>query len=195
LPLIAPNPGSLAPDLPAEVYRLGLSASAEREAVPAGAQLCPAPCDDLDDLNWLSETRAQHPDSAIYGPPLWGQPQFLALAGPAAEGTYFLTAAPYPVDSADPAFTERYTTISNGVTPRSNAVLAYDATRLLIAALADSADEQVTPNRAGVQAALAETSIDGLSGHIAFDAGRAWATAGAWVYQWQGDEAVLVHSP
>jgi ABC-type branched-subunit amino acid transport system substrate-binding protein len=195
LPLLAPNPGSAAPDLPPEVYRLGLTAAAERAAVPAGARQCPAPCDSFDDVAWLTDTRAQHPDSAIYGPPLWDQPQFLALAGADAEGTYFVTAAPYPADSADPAFADRYAELSNGVAPRTNAVLAYDAARLMIAAIAANAGDQVSPDRAGVQAALQVTALDGLTGTLGFDEQHEWATAQAWVYQWQGDAPVLVHSP
>jgi len=192
LPLLAPNPGSAA-DLPAATYRLGLGSASEREAVPTGAQQCPPPCDALDDLTWLLDARAAHPESAIYGPPLWGEAQFLALAGPAAEGAYFITAAPYPADSADPNFAERYTALSNGVQPRANAVLAYDAARLLIEAIATSAADQLTPDRAGVAAALDVIALDGLSGTLSFDAQRQWATAQAWVYQWQAGAAVLVH--
>jgi ABC-type branched-subunit amino acid transport system substrate-binding protein len=192
LPLLAPNTGSEAPGLPDAVYRLGLPAATELAALPAGAEVCPAPCDALDDLTWLLNARAQHPGGALVGPALWGEAQFLALAGPAAEGTYFITAAPYPADSTDPAFAERYAAISNGVVPRANAVLAYDATRLLIEAIGAAADEQVTPNRAGVDAALAVTALDGLSGTLGFDADRRWVTAEAWVYQWQAGTAVLV---
>ncbi len=193
LPLLAPNPGSAAADLPEATYRLGLPAATERAALPPGALQCPAPCDDLDDLTWLLATRADDPESALFGPPLWGEPQFAALAGPAAEGAYFITAAPFPADSADPAFAERYAALSNGVVPRSNAVLAYDAARLLIQAIAASADDQITPSRASVQAALAVTALDGLSGTLGFDDHHAWVTAQAWVYQWQAGVAVLVH--
>ncbi len=191
LPLLAPNPESA--DLPAAIYRLGLSAAAERAAVPPDAHQCPAPCDALDDLTWLLALRAQSPAAARYGPPLWGQAQFLALAGPAAEGAFFLTAAPSPADSPDPGFAARYTAISNGVLPRADAVLAYDAARLLIQAIADSASDELTPDRTGVATALDAISFDGLSGLITFDAQRQWASPKAWVYQWQAGAAVLVH--
>lgn len=192
LPLLAPNPGSAAAQLPAATYRLGLPLAIERAALPAGAFQCPPPCDSFDDLPWLADAHAEHPASALFGPPLWGQPQFAALAGPAAEGVYFLTAAPYPADSADPAFAERYAALANGVVPRSNAVLAYDAARLLIQAIAVSAEDELTPSRAGVQAALAVTALDGLSGTLGFDAQHEWVSARAWVYQWQAGAPVLV---
>lgn len=192
LPLLAPNPGSLAADLPAEIYRLGLPAGTERAAIPGGARQCPPPCDSFDDLPWLIDTRARHPESAIYGPVLWAEPQFTALAGAAADGAYFITAAPFPADSADPAFAERYGALSNGVVPRANAVLAYDAARLLIQAIAVSAEEELSPNRAGVHAALAVTALDGLSGTLGFDTNREWVSAQAWVYQWQAGVAVRV---
>ena len=190
LPLVAPNPGDVS--LPAETYRLGLPAAIAQAALPAQAQLCPMPCDDLDDLAWLAEARAADPAGLVVGPPLWAQPQFAALAGPLAEGAYFLSPAPFPADSTDPSFADRYTAISNGVQPRVDAVLAYDAARFVIAAIADTGADQLTPNRAGVQAALDVTALDGLSGTLGFDQDHEWVSARAWLYQWQAGEPALV---
>jgi len=78
-----------------------------------------------------------------------------------------------------------------GCKVRSNAVLAYDAARLLIQAIAVSAEDELTPSRAGVQAALAVTALDGLSGTLGFDAQHEWVSARAWVYQWQAGAPVV----
>ena len=66
--------------LPPAAYRLWLTSAALRDAA-AGAELCPLPCDSLEDLCWLSQTRASGVSAAIFGPPLWGEPQFATLAG------------------------------------------------------------------------------------------------------------------
>lgn len=165
------------------VFRLWLTREAEAAAIPAGARQCPPPCDSLEDLQWLFDTRSQDPSGNIYGPALWGQPQFAALAGEAADGVAFVSPAPYPADSADPSFAERYRAMSNGVEPRANAVLAYDAARLLFAAIEASVADEGQPTREGVAAALAEISIDGLSGTIAFDNGGDWIDGQGWVYR------------
>jgi ABC-type branched-subunit amino acid transport system substrate-binding protein len=186
LPLLATAAG----DLPAETFRLWLTPRAQREAVPAGARQCPPPCDSLEDLHWLLDTRARHPGSAVFGPALWGQPQFLALAGDAAEGAAFISPAPYPADSADPGFAARYRAVSGGVEPRANAILAYDAARLLFAAIERGVKDNGQPNRANVAVALAEISLDGLSGPIEFDAAGNWAGARAWAYAWRAGQVV-----
>jgi ABC-type branched-subunit amino acid transport system substrate-binding protein len=180
LPLLATSSGAL----PEGTWRLWLTDKAEQEAVPAGARLCPPPCQDLEDLRWLIDTRTRYPEADIYGPALWGLAQFAALAGSAAEGVYFIAPAPYPQDSGDPGFAERYGAISNGVAPRANAVLAYDGARLLIAAIARSLAEGGGATRAGIDEALRSASFSGLSGPISFDADGNWWEARGWVYQW-----------
>ncbi len=96
--------------------------------------------------------------------------------------------APLPADSTDPAFAERYLALSNGVQPRFNAVLAYDAARLLLDAVARDIADNKTPTRAGVGALLAASNFAGLSGPIRFDAARNWAAAPAWTYLWDGTD-------
>ncbi len=179
LPLLA----TAAADLPQGIYRLWPTQAALRAAANGG-QLCPLPCDSLDDLSWLAQARANGGAAELYGPPLWGQPQFAALAGAAANDVRFVAPAPYPADSTDPGFAARYQAISNGVEPRAYAVLAYDATRLLLAAIARTA---APPTRAGVGDVLAHSNYAGLSGPISFDDQHNWAEAKGWVYEWVGD--------
>ena len=174
--------------LPSESFRLWLTADALRHASASGV-LCPLPCDALDNLDWLKQTRAGSNATLIFGPPLWGQPQFATLASSLANGVRFVAPAPLPADSTDPAFADRYRAISGGVEPRSNAVLAYDAARLLFAAIAQSARGGGTPFRAAVSGALAQINYSGLSGPIHFDTDHNWAEARGWVYEWEYGQA------
>ena len=194
IPLLATT---ASPGLPASAFRLWLTQAALDAAMP-DALHCPAPCDSLEDLDWLtskvqgarSKVQGPRAKGQIVGPPLWGQQQFVSLAGDAAEGVYFAAPAPFPADSADPSFADRYRAISNGVEPRSYAVLAYDATRLLFDAIARDVAANGRPSRAGVAAALATADYAGLSGHISFDSNHNWAEAKGWVYQWREGKIV-----
>ncbi len=103
----------------------------------------------------------------------------------AADGITVRLPAPLPVDSADPAFADRYRAISNGVEPGAYATLAYDAARLMFAAIAHDVARNGAPTRAGVGRALAVMSFDGLSGPIAFDSDRNWVKADGWEYVWR----------
>jgi ABC-type branched-subunit amino acid transport system substrate-binding protein len=181
LPLL----GTTLTDLPPGTFRLWLTPGVIERAAAADT-LCPLPCDNLEDLGWLRNARAQQPAAPVLGPPLWAQTQFVALAGPLAEGARFVAAAPYPADSADPAFAGRYRAISNGVEPGPNAVLAFDAANLLFAALRASAAGGRAPTRAGMRAALSAVHYAGHSGPISFTPDGNWAEATAWIYEWQG---------
>jgi ABC-type branched-subunit amino acid transport system substrate-binding protein len=177
--------------LPPVAFRLWLTAAAIRQsAASASGELCPLPCDSLENLQWLAQTRAGGSATSVFGPPLWGEPQFATLAGGLANGVRFIAPAPYPADSTDPGFAARYRAISNGVEPRSNAVLAYDAARLLFNAIAHSVQRGRAPSRSGVSDALAQTSFQGLSGPIHFDSEHNWAEAKGWLYEWQAGTVV-----
>ncbi len=183
LPLLA----TAATALPPDAFRLWLTANTLREAT-AGGQLCPLPCDSLENLNWLAQSRSAGNLSVIFGPPLWGEQQFATLAGGLADGTRFVAPAPYPADSTDASFASRYRAISNGVEPRANAVLAYDAARLLLAAVAQTVLSGGRPSRGAVSSGLAHLSFHGLSGPIHFDAAHNWAEAQGWVYEWNNGQ-------
>jgi len=187
IPLLATT---AAPDHPPSAFRLWLSEAAYANTL-SGALHCPLPCDSLEDLSWLlTQLLPVTRDAIVAGPTMWGQPQFASLAGDHAEAVYVIAPAPLPADSADPAFADRYRAISNGVEPRFNAVLAYDAARLLFDAIARDVKANGTPTRAGVAAALAQTDYSGLSGRVNFDAGHNWVEAKGWVYQWREKKIV-----
>ena len=103
---------------------------------------------------------------------------------------YFVAPAPLPADSADPSFADRYRAISNGGEPRSYAVLAYDATRLLFDAIARDVKAKREPTRGGVSTSLAESNYAGLSGHFSFDSDHNWAEGRGWVYQWREEKSI-----
>lgn len=113
----------------------------------------------------------------------------LSLSG---AGPIILTSPiPLPADSTVPAFDKRYRAMSNGVEPRFAAVLAYDAARLLLDAIARDITANGAPSRSGVQAQLAQSDYAGLSGLFTFDTDREWRRTGReWRYVWQDGELV-----
>jgi ABC-type branched-subunit amino acid transport system substrate-binding protein len=175
IPLVAVGATS---DLPASAFRLWLTESDYASAL-SPLPHCPLPCDSLEDLTWL----AAHPRAA--GPVTWQQPQFASLAGEGAEGVSVIAPAPLPADSGDPGLADRYRPMAFGSEPRSNAVLAYDATRLIFEAIARAAAANKTATRSGVAEALAESRFSGLSGRISFDSHHNWDGVTPWVYVWR----------
>ncbi len=98
--------------------------------------------------------------------------------------------APLPADSTDPGFADRYRALSGGVEPRFNAVLAYDAARLLLEAIARDIGANGRPGRAGVETQLARSDYAGLSGRFRFGPDRAWTEARRWLYRWSDGQLV-----
>lgn len=101
------------------------------------------------------------------------------LAGSTVDAVCAL--APLAPESADPGFADRYAEIA-GSAPVFSSGLAYDATRVAIAAIARAATIG-RPTRAAVAAALGEVSIEGLAGPLAWDATGARGFTGAWGYR------------
>lgn len=119
---------------------------------------CPSPCITLDD---------------------WFTNRHLLITN------YFIAPSPLPQDSTDPSFADRHKKISQGVEPRFLATLAYDATKILFAAIERDVKANGKPTRLGVAAALTQTDYNGLSGRITFDANRKWNEGKGWVYKWE----------
>jgi len=93
------------------------------------------------------------------------RPHLARWAGEAAEGTLYTTSAIF-VD--DPRFTAEYRELM-GTEPGPRAALAYDAARLLLAALEKSIAKDGRPTREGVLAALRDQAYQGLTGSIVFN--------------------------
>jgi ABC-type branched-subunit amino acid transport system substrate-binding protein len=75
-----------------------------------------------------------------------------------------------------------FTEISLGPPPGPRAIVAYDATMLVIRAIQQLQRAGGQPTRASVAAALRRMCYDGLLGQINFDARNTWASAPLWIY-------------
>ena len=94
-------------------------------------------------------------------------PKLVQIGGEAVEGTIYATVSPDVPEGGD--FSEGYLALA-GHPPVPHAILAYDATNVLLDALTWAIAHDGKPTRRGLAAALAGTQRDGLSGPIAFDA-------------------------
>jgi branched-chain amino acid transport system substrate-binding protein len=114
---------------------------------------------------FLQEHQAQHFPVAVFGTHTMSRQRFRELAGAAAEGVHFpLLLQPHSANTATGLFVDTFTQ-SRGHAPDYAAVLAYDATRLLIEAV-----RRAGPNRARIRDTLAQLSPwSGLAGEIHFD--------------------------
>lgn len=117
------------------------------------------------------------------------------LAGPAAQEpvvaartadaladlTWVSSLAPVDCRGKLADFCAGYTALA-GRPPDSYAVLAYDATHVLLDAIAQAAGSG-PPQRQAVTAALANVQRVGLNGTLAFDATRSWTAAPTFLYR------------
>ena len=118
------------------------------------------------------------------GGPDLAAPDFVAVAGEAAEGAVFVTPWPLPVDIPGGADSvAAYQAVSGGVPPGPLALPAYEATWGLLEALEQDTAAHGAPTREGVTVALPAIERDGLLGHITFDAGHNWSDAPLYWYR------------
>lgn len=123
-------------------------------------------------------------EGIFLGGPELAASDFVAVAGQAAEGTVFVTPWPFPADVPDSAnLVASYRAVSNGVPPGPLALLAYEATWVLLEALERDIAAHGAPTRGGVAAALPATEREGLLGHITFDASHNWGKASLYWYR------------
>ncbi|NOZ27729.1 MAG: ABC transporter substrate-binding protein [Chloroflexi bacterium] len=124
-------------------------------------------------------------DRAIYQGPIVGGPEsaeavVLQRAGSSAMGLVWATSL-QPAVWPD-AFVLGYQEMAGGP-PGPEAALVYDATNVLLDAIAWDITRRARPTREGVVAAVGATHWDGLSGSIAFDANGSWLYAPVHLYQ------------
>jgi branched-chain amino acid transport system substrate-binding protein len=113
-----------------------------------------------------------------------GGRQLVQVAGEAANGLLFVSPGPAATE-LDPAstFVQNYQRLA-GLPPGPRAVLAYDATQVLLDAIAQAMGQTGRPpSRAEVKAALITVRRPGLSGAIAFDQQGQRLNPPVWVYQ------------
>ncbi len=108
-------------------------------------------------------------EAPLVGGDGWDSPRLWEIGGPSLVGAYF--SSHYSVDDTDPvvhSFVEGYRRLFNGA-PDAFAATAYDAARIMLAALARAP----TLDRAAVRDALAATrDFPGVTGPVTFDANR-----------------------
>lgn len=114
-----------------------------------------------------------------------GSPQTVQVAEAAANGLIFVSPGPDPLQTAEAAsFVEAYQALA-GFSPGPRAVLAYDATQILLDGIEQSLriNDSYLPARAHVSAVITAVQRRGLSGDIAFDQQGRRVNAPVWVYR------------
>jgi branched-chain amino acid transport system substrate-binding protein len=118
-----------------------------------------------------------------------GSPQVVQVAHQAANGLIFVSPGPDPDDIAGTeTFVEAYQTLA-GFPPGPRAVLAYDATNVLLEAIELALlKSSRQPTRAEISAVINQIQRHGISGDIVFDTQGQRIDAPVWVYQISGEE-------
>jgi branched-chain amino acid transport system substrate-binding protein len=116
------------------------------------------------------QARALGLEQPLLGGDGWDAPELWQLGGDALNGSYITTH--YSVDDPSPGiqtFVQDYKLRYQNLVPDAHAALAYDATRLLFAAIKRAG----TTDRVQLREALAQTKdFDGVTGLISIDAQR-----------------------
>ncbi len=108
-----------------------------------------------------------------------GSLHVISVAGNAATGLTFASPAPAGADLL-PSVRGDSTVDQSRLSPR--AVLAYDATQVLLDAIEIAIHRDGHPSRQGVAAALPQVRRDGLTGTIVFDVAGRRVDAPVWLY-------------
>lgn len=124
----------------------------------------------------LTDARCRENGVICLAGPAAQEPVVAARAGSALTELTWVSSTPVVDCRHDLAsFCAGYTALA-GRPPGAYAILAYDATNVLLDAVAQAASTQ-PPQRQAVAAALAGVHRTGLNGTLAFDTARSWAQA------------------
>lgn len=124
----------------------------------------------------------------LFGEVEVGAPQLLQVAGAAANDLIFVSPGPGSADiPANSNFVEAYQALT-GFPPAPRAVLAYDATNVLLDSIEQAMITGVVwrdgpPSRAEVSQMITSIQRQGVSGKIIFDSRGQRLDAPVWVYQ------------
>jgi len=126
-------------------------------------------------------------EGVIAGPEV-GRDVLYQRAGDAANGLLWVSSAAIP-DSSElfSRFAAGYQELA-GVSPGPKAILAYDATIVLLDAVAADIARNGYPSREGVLEAMQEAHGSSISGDIRFDADGNWINAPVYVYRVAGQD-------
>lgn len=172
-----------------EIEQRGLSPAAELaqpgDTPPPAAPAVVLNTDAVTAANLLLNLPANLPK---FGQAATGDRQLVQVAGPAANGLVFVSPGPATAegDGSD-SFSQTYQAAA-GYPPPPRAILAYDATQILLDALAqtmklDNKWYNQTTQRTAISQNLAQVARPGLTGPIAFGADGRRINAPVWVYQ------------
>lgn len=126
--------------------------------------------DAVEGADLIVQAQQKGVDALFMGGGDWDSPKLMQIGGGTVEGTLYVTSAPAleEIGGTD-EFVASYEALA-GQPPGPQAILAYDATGVLLEAIARAIVAEGKPDRAAVTAQLAETNFEGLTGPIAFDA-------------------------
>jgi len=118
----------------------------------------------------IVQARRRGVDAPFMGGGDWGSPKLMQIGGATVEGTLYVTSAPAleEIGGTD-EFVASYETLA-GQPAGPQAIMAYDATGVLLEAISRAIVAEGKPSRVAVTAQLAEIYFEGLTGPIAFDA-------------------------
>lgn len=126
--------------------------------------------DAVEGADLIVQARQKGIDALFMGGGDWGSPQLMQIGGATVEGTLYVTSAPALEEiGGTEEFVAGYQAMA-GQPPGPQAIMAYDATDVLLEAIARAIVAKGQPDRAAVKAQLAKTHFEGLTGPIAFDA-------------------------
>jgi len=179
-----------------EAKRVPLALGGNAEQV-AGELLSLAGASDISGPEWSAEQRSKRNDPL----PFRFSADFIMVAGPEAgravvvqragevtEGLIWVSSVlPAAADALPLSFMSGYQALAGGL-PGPNAILAYDATNVLLDAIKLDIMQNSRPTRQGVMAALPAIHVEGLSGDIRFDDQGSWLQAPIFAYRVAGDD-------
>ena len=125
--------------------------------------------DAVEGADLIVQARQKGVDALFMGGGDWGSPKLMQIGGATVEGTLYVTSAPALEEiGGTNEFVAGYEALARQP-PGPQAIMAYDATGVLLEAIARAIVAEGKPGRAAVTAQLAETNFEGLTGPIAFD--------------------------
>jgi branched-chain amino acid transport system substrate-binding protein len=153
------------------------------DAIPANAEALTLSTEGVTAGEILAALRRADVTLPVFGQVDAGSPQLLPVAQTAANGFIFVSPGPDPGQLEEAtAFVEAYQALA-GFPPGPRAVLAYDATHVLLEAIKQSLANHEPPDRAAISAIIGTVQWQGLSGAIAFDQHGRRVDAPVWIYQ------------
>ena len=152
-----------------------------------------------DDREWtlcecgIESVRAGVEDrgSLVVGPPLWSLNEFWELNGWEAGVIFVPAALPRDLPPAS-TFQTDYLELSGGKAPGVFAMLAYDSTKMLLEAIADSELKSPDEIRTALKNSLLQGSYQGFAGTYEFEPSDQSINTPASLYRWQNGNFIQV---